>query len=262
MESVLLNTAGFNQRAPGPGINNLPMSVPVGSQVLHAVGIAWAMKYRRKKNVAVCFFGDGATSQGDFHEGLNMAGVFQVPVIFVCQNNQWAISIPVSRQTRAKTLVQKAIAYGIDAIQVDGNDILAVYSATAEAAERARQGQSPTLIECVTYRLIMHTTADDPKRYRSDEEVSIWKQRDPLIRFGKYMLRRGVLTQQQIDEMETAVKNEIQAAVTRAETRMQTLTNPLRMFDHAYAQLPPHLEDQKAELAQELAPSPEGGAHG
>lgn len=262
LESVLLNTAGFNQGAPEPAINNLPMSVPVGSQVLHAVGIAWAMKYRREKSVAVCFFGDGATSQGDFHEGLNFAGVFQVPVIFVCQNNQWAISVPVSRQTHAETLVQKAIAYGIEAIQVDGNDVLAVYTAAAAAAERARQGKGPTLIECVTYRLIMHTTADDPRRYRSDEEVAIWKRRDPLIRFGKYLLRRGVFTPQQIEALETSVKEEIQTAVERAEARMQTLADPLSMFDHTYARMPPHIEAQKNELARELEAEQKGGVHG
>ena len=127
------------------------------------------------------FFGDGATSQGDFHEGLNFAGVYQTPVIFVCQNNQWAISVPRSRQTRSKTLAQKALAYGMPGIQVDGNDILAVYLAAQEAVERARAGGGPTLIECVTYRMMMHTTADDPKRYRSDEEVEGWSHRDPLV---------------------------------------------------------------------------------
>ena len=126
------------------------------------------------------FFGDGATSQGDFHEGLNFAGVFQVPVIFVCQNNHWAISIPRSKQTRSKTLAQKALAYGIPGIQVDGNDILAAYVAAKEAVDRARAGDGPTLIECVTYRLAMHTTADDPKRYRSEEEVEQWRKRDPI----------------------------------------------------------------------------------
>ena len=139
--------------------------------------------HRQKNDVAMTFFGDGATSQGDFHEGLNFAAVFQVPVVFVCQNNHWAISIPLSKQTRSKTLAQKALAYGMPGIQVDGNDILAVYAAAQEAVARARTGGGPTLIECVTYRLMMHTTADDPTRYRTDEEVEKWNQKDPLPRF-------------------------------------------------------------------------------
>ncbi len=169
LESVIIYYNGYNEGAEiSQDLKNLPISVPVGSQILHAVGLGWAAKYRQSDDVVMTFFGDGATSEGDFHEGLNFASVFQTPVIFVCQNNHWAISIPVAKQTRSKTLAQKALAYGMPGIQVDGNDILAVYAAAKEAVERARAGQGPTLIECITYRMAVHTTADDPKRYRRD----------------------------------------------------------------------------------------------
>jgi len=176
LESVILYYNGFNEGVEIPeDSNDLPISIPVGSQILHAVGLAWAAKYRQTDDVAMAFFGDGATSEGDFHEGLNFASVFQAPAIFVCQNNHWAISLPRSKQTRSQTLAQKALAYNMPGIQVDGNDILAVYTAAREAADRARSGGGPTLIECVTYRMAVHTTADDPKRYRSTEEVEQWK---------------------------------------------------------------------------------------
>ena len=198
------------------------------------------------------FFGDGATSQGDFHEGLNFAGVFQVPVIFVCQNNQWAISISRKNQTRSKTLAQKAIAYGIPGIQVDGNDMLAVYAAASEATERARAGEGPTLIECVTYRMTVHTTADDPKRYRTDAEVEQWRKRDPIARFQKYLTGKGLLTTEKIESVEKAVQGKIQAAVDETETQMKKIGDPLDMFAHTYVEMPPHLIAQKAFLAREL----------
>ena len=254
LESVLLYSNGYSEGARiAEDRNDLPVSIPVGSQILHAVGLGWAIKYRQKDDVAMTFFGDGATSEGDFHEGLNFAGVFQVPVIFVCQNNQWAISIPVSKQTRSKTLAQKAVAYGIPGIQVDGNDILAVYAAASEAVERARSGRGATLIECVTYRVMMHTTADDPKRYRTEEEVESWRKRDPLTRFQKYLGDKGLLSADDTERIDNEVLEEIQAAVDKAEAQMKTPADPLAMFDHAYAELPPHLSEQRDELARELA---------
>jgi len=254
MESVLLYNAGFNE-----GIqidehqNNLPISIPVGSQILHAVGIAWGIKYRSEDSVAMTFFGDGATSQGDFHEGLNFAGVYRLPVIFVCQNNQWAISVPVHKQTLAETLAQKALAYGIPGIQVDGNDILAVYAAAQEAVDRARSGGGPTLMECVTYRMVMHTTSDDPKRYQNPEEVEAWKNRDPLPRFRKYLQQRGLISAGGINELETEIKDEIQAAVEKAEADAEGLGNPLDMFDHIYDTLPEETRRQKAYLRKTLS---------
>ncbi|MBI5589620.1 MAG: pyruvate dehydrogenase (acetyl-transferring) E1 component subunit alpha [Deltaproteobacteria bacterium] len=263
LESIILAGNGFNEGGRvDADKNNLPVAIPVASQVLHAVGLAWAIKYRQKDDVAMAFFGDGATSQGDFHEGLNFAAVYQAPVIFVCQNNQWAISVPRSKQTRSKTLAQKALAYGMPGIQVDGNDILAVYLATREAVERARAGGGPTLIECVTYRLLMHTTADDPKRYRNDEEVEIWSHRDPLVRFEKYLTDKELLNAGNVASTLEAVTLQIQAAVDNAEAQMKQLGNPLDMFDHVYAELPPHLMSQKEALAHELSLIEEDKNHG
>jgi pyruvate dehydrogenase E1 component alpha subunit len=228
---------------------------------LHGVGIAWAIQYRRKNDVAMAFFGDGATSQGDFHEGLNFSGVFQLPVVFVCQNNQWAISIPRAKQTRSKTLAQKSMAYGIAGIQVDGNDILAVYAAAQEAIDRARAGGGATLIECVTYRMSVHTTADDPKRYRTDTEVEEWRKKDPITRFQGYLRAKGLLTEDAVKAEEAAIAAEIQAAVERAEEQMKGLGDPLLMFEHAYAELPEYLKEQRAEFIRWMAAAQQEGNH-
>jgi pyruvate dehydrogenase E1 component alpha subunit len=263
LESVIIYNNGFNEGgAIAENLHNLPVSVPVGSQILHAVGLGWAIKYRHRDDVVMTFFGDGATSQGDFHEGLNFAGVFQTPVVFVCQNNHYAISIPVAKQTRSQTLAQKAIAYGIPGIQVDGNDVLAVYAAAQEAVERARSGGGPTLVECVTYRLSVHTTADDPKRYRTDEEVAHWQQRDPIPRFQRYLLEKGVLSPEKIAGLDSEVMAEIQTAIDRAEEQMKSLGDPLDMFAHTFADPPADLQAQKELLAAELAGTDGEGTHG
>ena len=254
LESVIIYFNGYSEGAEIPhDLNNLPISVPVGSQILHAVGLGWAAKYRQTDDVAMTFFGDGATSEGDFHEGLNFASVFQAPVIFVCQNNHWAISIPVAKQTRSKTLAQKALAYGMPGIQVDGNDILAVYAAAKEAVDRARAGQGPTLIECVTYRMAVHTTADDPKRYRTEEEVEKWRERDPIVRYQKYLVDKGLLSEDKIAGIESEVLEEIQAAVDGAEEQMKALGDPIDMFEHAYARMPAYLKEQKEAFVREVA---------
>lgn len=263
MESIILAFGGFNEAAllVEEG-TDLPVAVPVSSQVPHAVGMAWAMKYRKKQNVVMTFFGDGGTSEGDFHEGMNFAAVYQVPVVFVCQNNQWAISVPRSRQTHSKTIAQKALAYDMPGIQVDGNDVLAVYSAAKEAIDRARSGGGPSLIENVTYRMMMHTTADDPKRYRKDEEVEGWRKRDPIQRFQKYLKIKGLLSDQKIEDLEAQVKAEIQLAVEHAEELMKKYSDPLHMFEHAYEEMPPQLKEQREELERELAELPKEEAHG
>ncbi len=262
METVILAFGGYSDGWPEEKQHNdLPVSVPVASQVLHAVGIAWAMKYRQKDDVAMVFLGDGATSEGDFHEGLNFAGVYQAPVIIVCQNNQWAISVPRSKQTRSKTLAQKALAYGIPGIQVDGNDVLAVYAASKEAIDRARAGEGATLIENVTYRMMMHTTADDPKRYRTDKEVDAWQKRDPISRFQKYLIDKGLLSEDKTEALEEEVKAEIQKAVDNAEAMMKKAGDPLDMFEHAYASPPPYLQEQREELIQELEAMEKEGNH-
>ncbi len=258
-EGFILFYGGYGEGAVlGEERNDLTISIPIASQIPHAVGLAWSMKYRGTDDVAMVFFGDGATSEGDFHEALNFAGVYQIPAVFVCQNNQWAISIPREAQTRSETLAQKAIAYGIPGVQVDGNDILAVYAATKEAVDRARAGGGPTLIECVTYRLTMHTTADDPTRYRSDTEVQEWLKRDPLPRFRRYLTEKGTLSEASAETIEAEVMDQIQAAVDRAEEKMKVLGDPLDMFDHAFAKMPAHLAEQKRELAAELRRKAEG----
>ncbi len=250
LEQLLLFWAGREEGMAGAGDRTLPIAVPVATQLPHAVGIAWAARYRNDPAVVMTFFGDGATSEGEFHEAMNFAGVLQLPVIFVCQNNQWAISTPRARQTHSQTLAQKALAYGFPGIQVDGNDILAVYVAAHEAVERARSGGGPTMIECVTYRLMMHTTADDPLRYREPAEVQEWEQRDPLLRFTAYMQAKGLLDADAQAALDTEVRNQIKAAVERFEAMPRP--DPLQMFDYVYAERPPELEAQRRELAAAL----------
>jgi pyruvate dehydrogenase E1 component alpha subunit len=260
MESIIISASGFSEGASeAGGGNNLPVSVPVGSQMLHAVGIGWGMKYREKKNVVMTFFGDGATSEGDFHEAMNFAAVYRAPVVFVCQNNQWAISIPRSKQTRSKSIAQKAVAYGMPGIQVDGNDILAMVAASREAVDRARDGEGPTLVEAVTYRMSVHTTADDPKRYRKDDEVESWRAKDPLTRFAGYLSEKGLLDEEKIQAAESEIKESIQTAVDRAEEKMKSMGDPMDMFDHTYEERPAYLEEQREFLARELK---EEASHG
>jgi pyruvate dehydrogenase E1 component alpha subunit len=178
-----------------------------------------------------------------------MAGVFQVPVIYVCVNNQYAISLPREMQTHARTLAQKAIAYGFPGIQVDGNDLLAAYVATREAVKRARAGQGPTLIECLTYRVGSHTTADDPRRYRTEEEVKAWLQRDPLSRFRKYLETKHLWTPAWQEQLESEIQFEIEEALREAEAEVAHV-EPLEMFDNIYAELPAELQAQKEEAAE------------
>ncbi len=254
METILSLYGGYNEGGEIPEeVNNLPVSIPVGSQTLHAAGIAYAIRYKKQKQVAMAFFGDGATSEGDFHEALNFAAVFQVPAIFICQNNQWAISVPRSHQTRSKTLAQKALAYEMPGIQVDGNDVLAVYVAAKKAVDRGRSGDGPTFIECVTYRMSVHTTADDPKKYRSEEEVEAWVKKDPITRFEKYLRDRNLIDDEQVKAIEEEVSGEIKEAVARWEDFTKKAPDPLAMFDHLLEELPPYVEQQREELKGELA---------
>jgi pyruvate dehydrogenase E1 component alpha subunit len=247
IERILAFYAGrLEGGRPGPEQRDLPVTIPVATQLPHAVGIAYGIQYRGEDSVVMVYFGDGATSEGDFHEAANFAGVWHGPVVFVCQNNQWAISVPLKKQTNSRTIAQKATAYGFPGIQVDGNDVLAVYAASREAVDRARAGNGPTLIECVTYRLGMHTTADDPTKYRSEEEVKAWEQKDPLTRFRVY-LEKKKLFDASVDEQ---VDEEIAHGVERFEAMPPA--DPLEMFDHAYAELPPHVAAERAELAARL----------
>ncbi|WP_462329993.1 pyruvate dehydrogenase (acetyl-transferring) E1 component subunit alpha [Thiohalocapsa halophila] len=252
LTQLLLYNAGYNEGGAVPdGAHDLPIAIPVATQIPHAVGLAYAARYRDTGAVAITFFGDGATSEGDFHEALNFAGVFTAPVIFLCQNNQWAISVPREHQTQSRTLAQKALAYGVPGIQVDGNDVLAVLAATREAAERARNGDGPTMIECVTYRLSVHTTADDPSKYRSDEEVEAWRRRDPIPRLQRHLQSRGLLSDDDLDTLEDTLKGEIDDAWSETQADMERLDGPETMFEHHYAELPRYLREQRDGLRRD-----------
>ncbi len=232
----------------------LPVSIPVGSQALHAVGLGWAMKLRREPSAVLAFFGDGATSEGEVLEALNFAGVFQTPTVFFCQNNQFAISVPRRRQTAAKTIAQKAVAFGFPGIQIYGNDPLAVLGAVGEALERARAGGGPALVEALTYRLGPHTTADDPTRYRDEAEVERMRPFDPLLRVRTYLEGRGLWSAEKEASLEAEVRAEVDRAVE--ETYALADPDPAVIFDHTYAELPPYLKRQRAEYLGALA---EGG---
>lgn len=199
-------------------LNIFPVSVPVGTHPPHAVGAAFAAKIKGHKTATVAYFGDGGSSKGDFHEALNIAGVNKLPVVFICQNNQWAISVPRERQTAAKTIAQKAYAYGFEGIQVDGNDVFAVYKATKDALAKARAGGGPTLIECFTYRMGDHTTADDASRYRAKEDMEKWKAKDPLLRLKLYMERKGLWTQQYEDDVKKRVTEFVDSEIKKHES--------------------------------------------
>lgn len=199
-------------------INALPPAIPIGSHIPHAVGIAWAQKLQKKKAVVAVYFGDGATSKGDFHEGINFAGVFKIPCVFICQNNQWAISTPVSRQTASESFAKKAEAYGIKGVLVDGNDVFAVFEATKEAVDKARRGGGPTFVECYTYRLESHTTADDWRRYRDTKEVEAWKKKDPLLRLTKYLKREKLLSDKEEKEIFEKAEKQVREEVKKYES--------------------------------------------
>ena len=243
LDLLLLYWKGFEDGAKAPsGLAMLPVIVPVSTQMPHAAGIAFAQRYKNRDVAVVAYVGDGGTSEGDFYESLNFAGVWKAPLVIVIENNQWAISMPRSKQSAAQTLAQKAIAAGIDAIQVDGNDVVAVYEATKTAIEHAREG--PTVIECVTYRMSMHTTADDPTKYRSDAELEIWKKRDPLARINAYLAAKGLwnadMQKKAVDEYTSA----IDSAVEKAETFRP---DPKSIFEHVYSYMPETLKEEMDE---------------
>ena len=253
MERIMLWWAGHEiGSTPPEGVNDTPIAVPVGSQVQTAAGVAFGAKYKQDGTVCVTFIGDGATAEGDFHEAMNFAGVFKLPLICIIQNNQWAISLPRYKTSAGPTLAQRALAYGIDGMQVDGNDILAMAVASQEAIDKARAGGGPTLIEAVTYRMAMHTTADDPKKYRSDAEVEPWKKRDPILRMATYLKERGTLDDSGRATIETEITEEIRVAVERAEAYKP---DPLDMFRYMYREMPPHLTAQLNECRKFLPPA-------
>ncbi len=237
---------GSNWKGPR---EDFPICVPVGTHAPHAVGVALAFRLRREPRVAVCVFGDGATSRGDVYESLNAAGVWRLPCVFVINNNQWAISVPRSRQTAARTLAQKAIACGIPGLQVDGNDIIAVREIVSQAVERARAGEGPTLVEAVTYRLSDHTTADDASRYRDDAEVSEQWKLEPVARLRAFMVARGMWSKEDEEALQRACRELVDAA---AEAYLGLEPEPpTAMFDHLHATLPAAYEAQYDELRAE-----------
>jgi len=237
------NEAGL--RTPD-NINLFSMAIPVASQLPHAVGAGLAANIQKKKIGVVCTFGDGATSEGDFHEALNFAGVFQTPNVFVCYNNQWAISTPRRRQTASKTIAQKAVAYGFPGMVVDGNDVLAMYAAVNEGLTRAREGRGPVLLEAYTYRMSHHTTADDAGRYRNEAELKEWEARDPLRRFQGYLKDKGLWN----ENIEKAVQEETTANVEKAVAEAESVPPPPPedVFNFTFKQLTPQLQEQLDEV--------------
>ena len=231
------------------GVNCLPPSVPIASQMVHAAGIGMALKKKGLKGAAVGFGGDGATSEGDFHEALNFAAVFKAQTLFYVQNNQWAISVPVKMQTASATLAQKALAYGMPGLQVDGNDVFAVYRASMEALESIRNGGGPRLIEAVTFRLHNHTTADDQSRYRTPETVEFWKQRDPIKRLREFLMKRKLWD----DIKEAALQSELSATVEGwvAELEARPAPDGADMVRFMYKEMPWFLKEQEAVLMKE-----------
>lgn len=227
-----------------------PLSIPIGTQTLHAVGAAMAAQRLGEDSVTVTFLGDGATSVGDVHEALNFAAVFSTPCVFFVQNNQWAISVPVSKQTAAPSLAHKAIGYGMPGIRVDGNDVLACYAVTAEAAARARAGGGPTLIEAVTYRLAPHTTSDDPSRYRTQDEVDHWAALEPIARYRSYLQGQGLWSERLEERVVGRAKR------MRAELRDAVFDAPDfdidEVFTSVYAEITPGLQAQRRQLRAEL----------
>ncbi len=227
----------------------LPFQAAVAGHLPHATGLAWGLRLRGADAVVLAHFGEGATSQGDFHEALNIAGVVRAPVVFFCQNNYWAISTPLEWQTAAPTIAQKAVAYGFPGIRVDGNDLFAVYVATRDAVARARAGEGPTLIEGVTYRLGIHTTADDASRYEPLELRERWQDKDPLLRLQRYLQRRGVWTEALASRLEDEVRRELDAAWEEARR-----VPPPRLEDsleRVFAEMTPRLRAQREALGEE-----------
>jgi pyruvate dehydrogenase E1 component alpha subunit len=245
-ELLILGRTGDERGGQVPdGIRVLPPSITVGGHMIHAVGLSWAEKLSGSTRIALTSFGDGATSEGDFHEAMNLAAVYRTPTVFFCQNNGYAISYPRSEQTRSESIAIKAKAYGMPGLQVDGNDVVAVLVAVREAASLARAGEGPSLIEAVTYRMGPHTTADDPTRYRHDEEDDSWEEKDPLIRVRKLLEHQGEWTEDWDNELEAQASRVIENAVQWAESVPEPTFEEMlgRMYDEPTPPLRRQLEE-------------------
>jgi 2-oxoisovalerate dehydrogenase E1 component alpha subunit len=233
------------------------LSIPIGTQALHAAGFAMGAKFDGKDTVVMSYFGDGATSEGDPHEAMNFAAVYDAPCVFFVQNNQYAISVPLSQQTKAPTIAHKAVGYGMPGFRADGNDVLATYAVTRMAVDRARRGDGPSLIEALTYRMEAHTTADDPTRYRTPEELEEWKRRDPIARFETFLEKEGLLDDDFRGQIEEEAKG--YAARMREEIYDAPHGDPLELFEHVYVDPPASYEEQRALLRRELEAAADSG---
>jgi pyruvate dehydrogenase E1 component alpha subunit len=267
LKNSLLYWGGDDRGVDFPkGQNDLIFAIPVASHLTQAAGLAWASNLQKKGQVVLCYLGDGASSKGDFHEAANFAGVYNLPLIFLIENNQWAISVPRSAQSKAGTLAQRAFGYGLAGLQVDGNDAFAVYKAAEEAVQRARSGGGATVLECVTYRRGHHTTADDATRYRTDEEVKAWEKKDPIARLEAYLLAQKHLTQAEVAAVRGRGEQKVQAAIDAYEKTAPP--DPAMMFENMYAEPTWVIEEQRKEFDEILrtrqealanaAPMPEG----
>jgi len=227
-------------------VNNFPISIPVGTQTIHAAGAAMAAKLKNTKQVSIVYFGDGATSKGDFHEAMNFAGVYQLPVVFLCENNQFAISVPRKEQTHSETIAQKAIAYGFEGVQVDGMDVFAVYKVVKDAVDNARAGKGATLIECYTYRLCDHSTSDDASRYRSKEEFDAWLKKDSIERLEKYMRKKNLLD----DNYKEKILKQSQEIIEKAVTEFEKLPapEPKDIFKYVFAEMTPQQKEEMEDI--------------
>jgi pyruvate dehydrogenase E1 component alpha subunit/2-oxoisovalerate dehydrogenase E1 component alpha subunit len=234
------------------------MSSCIASQLPHAVGIAWAAKIKKDPVVALGCLGDGASSEEDFHVAANFAGVYRLPVVFFCSNNQWAISTPCSVQTASPTFAIKALAYGFPGVRVDGNDVLAVYRTVQSAVERARRGDGPTLVEALTYRVSAHSSSDDPTRYRDESVTEAWKKKDPIDRYRRFLLAQALLTDAADEQLRAEIDAEVRDAIAAEEP---VSAPPLRsLVEDVFADVPRHLEEQLAEI-ETLPRQKLGGVH-
>ena len=251
IEGLMQLWAGYFEGFEIPdGVNDLPFSIVVGSHVPVAVGLAMAIRQRRSDAVVVTNFGDGAISQGPVNEGFNYAAVYKAPVVFVVENNGWAISIPTAKQSGTRELARRGPGFGIPGIRVDGNDILAMIVATREAVARARAGEGPTLIEAVTYRMSLHTTADNPKVYRTEDQVDEWKSRDPILRFEKYLQHKGLLDMAGIERVSDECEQEVLDG--RERFRQRAKARPREIFDFMFDEIPPELARQREQYFRKL----------
>jgi len=243
MSDILAFRRGHPEYASDHDLNVLPQAVPIASQIPHAAGLGMARNYREEESAVCCYFGDGATSEGDFHEGVNFAGVFDAPVVFFCENNHWAISTPREKQTASDSIAAKAEAYGIEGVQVDGMDPLAVRKVVSAALDVARDG-TPVLVESLTYRQGPHTTSDDPSKYR-DDDVGLpeWRTRDPIERYVEYLTDSGVVDEGTVEELREAATDEVAEAVDHVEAT--ETADPDDVFDHVYEDLTPRLREQR-----------------